>query len=373
MYGGHITDDWDRVLCAAYLTNFIHAGCVDDLELAPGLVCHVFETYASGREYMDTQTPPETPMLYGLHANAEIGFQTASANKLFHTINELQPKTAGGSGTNPEDEVQAKLDDVMGNLPDLHPLGDISERLDEDRTPQQHVFYQECERTNALRQVLYDTLYDLDLGLKGALSMSDAMQNLYNAVLLDQVDPVWTAASFMSMRPMGSWFSNMLERNAQLTEWVGELATPKVAALNLFFNPMSFLTAIMQDTAIKNSFDLDQMALVSDVLKKMPDAIEYAAKDGAHIFGMIMEGARWDTQQGSIEDSHMKDLYPKVPVVTIRSLPLGKIDRKDQYECPLYKTQARGAGIVTGLFLKTKQNPRKWVIAGVACLLDVAD
>jgi len=66
-----------------------------------------------------------------------------------------------------------------------------------------------------------------------------------------------------------------LERNGQLQEWVGELATPKVAALNLFFNPMSFLTAIMQDTSIKNSFDLDQMALVSDVLKKMPDAIEY--------------------------------------------------------------------------------------------------
>jgi len=40
----------------------------------------------------------------------------------------------------------------------------------------------------------------------------------------------------------------------------------------------------------------------------------------------------------------MKELYPKVPVVTIRSLPLGKIDRKDQYECPLYKTQARRVG-----------------------------
>jgi len=159
---------------------------------------------------MDTQTPPETPSLYGLHANAEIGFQTASANKLFATINELQPKAAGAAGANPDDEVQQKLDDIMGNLPEVHPLADISERLDEDRTPQQHVFYQECERMNNLRSVLYDTLCDLDLGLKGALSMSDAMQNLYNAMLNDQVDPVWTKHSFMSMRPMGSWFNNML-------------------------------------------------------------------------------------------------------------------------------------------------------------------
>ena len=140
-----------------------------------------------------------------------------------------------------------------------------------------------------------------------------------------------------------------------------------------FFNPMSFLTAIMQDTAIKNAFDLDQMALVSDVLKKMPDAIEYPAKDGCHVFGICMEGARWDLGQGSIEESHMKELYPRMPVVTVRSLPSTKVDRKDQYECPLYKTQARGPGIVTGLYFKTKAPCRKWTIAGVGALLDVVD
>eukprot|EP01065_Artemidia_motanka_P030559 TRINITY_DN365_c0_g2_i2.p1 TRINITY_DN365_c0_g2~~TRINITY_DN365_c0_g2_i2.p1 ORF type:complete len:4684 (+),score=1932.48 TRINITY_DN365_c0_g2_i2:111-14162(+) len=373
MYGGHITDDWDRVLCSAYLQNFVHAGVSDELELAPGLVVPAYENYASGREYMDHGVPAESPMLYGLHANTEIGFQTQSANTLFATINELQPKQVGSAAVNPDDEVKGRLDEIMGNMPESHNLMDISERLDEDRSPQQHVFYQECERMNALRGRLMSTLGDLDLGLKGALSMSEPMLEHYEALLNDRVPAEWTKVSFMSMRPLGGWFQNMLERNQQLADWTGELATPKVSLINLFFNPMSFLTAIMQDTAIKNSFDLDQMALVSDVLKKMPDAIEYAAKDGAHVFGCIMEGARWDSQQGSVEDSHMKELYPKVPVITIRSLPLQKIDRKDQYECPLYKTQARGPGIVTGLFLKTKAPARKWTIAGVAMLLDVVE
>ena len=140
--------------------------------------------------------------------------------------------------------------------------------------------------------------------------------------------------------------------------------------LNLLFNPMSFLTAIMQDSAIRNNYDLDQMSLLSEVLKKWPDQIEYPAKDGAHVCGMAMEGARWDHGQACIEQSHMKELYSRLPVTTMRALPHSKIDRRDQYEAPMYRTQARGPGIVTGIWLKTKAPARKWTIAGVALLLD---
>lgn len=91
------------------------------------------------------------------------------------------------------------------------------------------------------------------------------------------------------------------------------------------------------------------------------------------MFGMFMEGARWDMGASSIEDSRMKELYPKMPVMTIKSLPLGKVDFKDQYACPVYKTQERGPGYVTRLHLKTKYPPRKWVIGGVALLLDVVE
>jgi len=142
--------------------------------------------------------------------------------------------------------------------------------------------------------------------------------------------------------------------------------------LNLFFNPMSFLTAIMQTTSMINSFDLDQMSLVVDVLKKTIDQIETSARDGCHITGLLMEGARWDPS-GSIEDSRMKELYPRMPIMTVRSLPLGKIDRREQYECPMYKTQQRGPGFVVGFFLKSKVPARKWVIAGVGLLLDVVE
>ena len=325
MYGGHITDDWDRVLCMSYLQNFIHAGITDEMELSPGYTLPAFNNYQDAKDLIETTTPHESPLLYGLHANAEIGFRTLQANMLFATINELQPKQSGGAGSDPSEDVRVKLEEIMGGLVDPHNLQDISERLDEDRSPQAHVFYQECEMSNNLRHRVHSTLAELDLGLKGALSMSSHMNELFEAMFADKVPEVWTKVSFMSLRPLAGWFFNFGERNSQLLEWTGELATPKVTYLSYFFNPMSFLTAIMQDTAIRNAFDLDQMSLVSDVLKKMPDAIEYAAKDGSHVYGISMEGARWDVGQGSIEESHMKELYPRMPVITVRSLPLAKV------------------------------------------------
>ena len=35
MYGGHIVDDWDRILCAAYLDSLMNDGLLDEAELFP--------------------------------------------------------------------------------------------------------------------------------------------------------------------------------------------------------------------------------------------------------------------------------------------------------------------------------------------------
>jgi dynein heavy chain len=115
------------------------------------------------------------------------------------------------------------------------------------------------------------------------------------------------------------------------------------------------------------------MALVVDVTKKVPEQIDTAARDAAHVYGLVMEGARWDPGAQTIDEAKTKELYPKMPVITIRSLPIAKVDRRDQYECPVYKTQARGPTYVVGMFLRTKQPARKWTIAGVGLLLDIVE
>lgn len=376
MYGGHITDDWDRVLCMAYLQSYIIPECCDGLQLAPGLTVPSpmsFQEYMNG--LMDSEEfPTESPLLYGLHPNAEINYRTTQAEVLFRTINELQPKKhSGGDSLSPQDVVQQKIDEIRERLPEQHNLQDLAERLEDDRTPQQHVFYQESERMNLLIETLASSLEELDLGLKGALSMTAAMQELFEEIFLDKMPEKWARVSFLTKRALGSWVENFITRNEQLVSWNIDLQTPRITNIALFFNPMSFLTAIMQTTSIINSFDLDQMALVVDVLKKSADQIDTAARDGCYVSGLSMEGARWDSVTGCIEDSRLKELYPKMPIMQVRSLPLAKIDRRDQYEAPVYKTQERGPGFVVGFFLKSKQPARKWVIAGVGLLLDVVE
>lgn len=50
-------------------------------------------------QYIDDALPPESPYLYGLHPNAEIGFLTQTSEKLFRIMLEMQPRdTSMGEG-----------------------------------------------------------------------------------------------------------------------------------------------------------------------------------------------------------------------------------------------------------------------------------
>ena len=49
------------------------------------------------------------------------------------------------------------------------------------------------------------------------------------------------------------------------------------------------------------------------------------------------------------------------------------MDARDIYPCPVYMTQQRGPTFVFTAGLKTKASATKWVLAGVALILDVVD
>ena len=110
MYGGHITDDWDRRLCRTYLEEYMNPVLLDgELLLAPGFPTPPTLDYAGYHSYIDEAIPAESPYLYGLHPNAEIDFLTTTSESLFRIILELQPRetTAGSEfdGTQTKEEL----------------------------------------------------------------------------------------------------------------------------------------------------------------------------------------------------------------------------------------------------------------------------
>uniref|UniRef100_A0A8C4MJA6 Dynein axonemal heavy chain 9 n=1 Tax=Equus asinus asinus TaxID=83772 RepID=A0A8C4MJA6_EQUAS len=374
MYGGHITDDWDRRLCRTYLEEFIKPEMLEgELSLAPGFPLPGNMDYSGYHQYIDAELPPESPYLYGLHPNAEIGFLTQNSEKLFCTVLELQPRDSNagdGAGASREEKVKAVLEEILERVTDEFNISELMAKV-EERTPYIVVAFQECERMNILTREIQRSLRELDLGLKGELTMTSDMENLQNALYLDTVPEPWARLAYPSTAGLAAWFLDLLNRIKELEIWIGDFAMPSTVWLTGFFNPQSFLTAIMQSMARKNEWPLDQMALQCDVTKKNREEFRSPPREGAYVHGLFMEGARWDTQAGTITEAKLKDLTPPMPVMFIKAIPADKQDCRSVYPCPVYKTCQRGPTYVWTFNLKTKENPSKWVLAGVALLLQI--
>jgi len=369
MYGGHITDDWDRRLCTSYLLTYMKDDLLDGMELFPAFNTPKTTNLRGYMRYVE-EMPAESPVAYGMHPNAEIGFRLAQADDLFSNIVELQPRTSSsGGGMSLQDKAKQVLDDIMEKLPEPFVMEDIADRI-EDRTPFTNVFMQEIERMNMLLKEIRRSLAELDLGLKGDLTISEAMEKLMSALYDDKVPFVWEKRAYPSLRPLGSWLQNLLERIKQLTDWTADLLLPRVTWLSGLFNPQSFLTAVMQTTARKNDWPLDRTVIQTEVTKKWLDDIEGGAREGAYIHGLVLQGARWDDKSGCLDDSRPKELFAPMPVVLIKAVTVDKAEDRGSYMCPVYKTQKRGPTYVFTAGLKTRAPPIKWVLAGVALLMD---
>jgi len=378
MYGGHITDDFDRRLCNTYLDRYMCNELFEALELFPGFGVAPAGSHSKMTEYLKESFPTETPVMYGLHPNAEIGFRTEQSDVLFNILCDLQPRqAAGGGGATVQERVQVVMEDIQDKFQDaLFDIEDLVSRIDAEggRTPFVNVFFQECKYMNVLITEMKKSLEVLGLGLSGDLQMSDEMEATMTCLYDNKVPPTWVKKAYPSQRPLAGWVDNLRDRVKQLADWVGELMLPKVVWICGFFNPQSFLTAVMQSQARKNEWALDRVVVMTEVTKKTPEEVEGPSRDGSFIHGLIMEGARWDTGLNSIDESKMKEMFCQMPVMLVRAVQVDKAEYKDCYMCPCYKTQARNGimgGYVFTANLKTKKPQSDWVLAGVALLMDV--
>jgi dynein heavy chain len=393
MYGGHIVDDWDRIFCAAYLENLMKDDLLEDdeAELFPyvegkgvSFKCPAPTAYEKYIEHIETECPPETPLAFGMDPNAEIDFRTQQCLSLFKTLQDLQPRSAGaggGGGGGLQERIQAFMlrvaDECQLDQNKLN-IDDIASKLgDEARTPYQNSFLQECEYMNILIRAILGSLAEIELAFKGELTMTERMEALMAAIYVNRVPAQWAKHAYASTRGLSSWLDNLKQRLDQLNAWKDDpTKKPNVTFINRLFNPQSFLTSIKQVYARDTGIELNSLTIQTDVLKKLywePDLPPCKEGQGAYVFGLQVEGARWEPAAGQLEESKPKKPFSVMPVVSCRAAPLvpeGKED-KSLYMCPVYKTESRGKDYVFVAQLKTKSPPQRWILAGVALLLDV--
>ena len=87
------------------------------------------------------------------------------------------------------------------------------------------------------------------------------MDNLAKSLILNRVPGIWEKKAYPSKKPLSAWFDDLIQRITQLTEWTKEekIEIPKSIWISGLFNPMSFLTAIMQVTARAKGLPLDDV------------------------------------------------------------------------------------------------------------------
>jgi dynein heavy chain len=378
MYGGHITDDWDRRTNNTYLEVIVKPEIMQQMQLTlhPGFKSPDPAKFERAQycNYIEEKLPVEQPQMFGLHPNAEIGYLTNQGDTLFGTILAVQGG-GGGGGAGGGDVVQQQIDQFLGTLPPDFNLLEIAARI-EELSPYIIVAQQECERMNILLSTIRKTLNDLDQGLKGALNMTDAMEAIAAALRINKVPAEWEGCAYFSKKTLIEWFADLLLRVTQLAEWTEEVITPSVLWISGLFNPMSFLTAIMQVTSRAHQLPLDDICLRTDIKNSFAKEDFKTAEVGAYVTGFFFEGASWEIargdEQGYLVDMQPKILHPECPVMHVTAIRRADRVTDAMYQCPVYVTSQRGPTFVfaADLQMESEEIPvSRWILAGVALLM----
>ncbi|XP_069340704.1 dynein axonemal heavy chain 14 isoform X1 [Eulemur rufifrons] len=302
---------------------------------------------------------------------------------------------------------------------------------------------QEIRRFDKLLFVIHKSLKDLQLAIKGEIILTQELEEIFNCFLTMRVPTLWQKHAYLSCKPLSPWVNDLIQRLNFFNTWAKvaftairrrymrfltawKLSVPsksKHAAepesfsegfparywLPAFFFPQAFLAAVLQDYGRERGIPVDALAFthhvidnpsdVSDeefsiIIERKLNIVRRAFKGldpshaGVYIFGLFIEGARWNHEQKVLEDSLPLEMCCDFPVIYFvpTKISTEKPDASKQtdsdlytFECPVYQTPERSrilattgllTNCVTSVHLATKKPPSHWITMQVALLCE---
>ncbi|NXH30788.1 DYH8 protein, partial [Myiagra hebetior] len=377
-YGGRVTDDYDKRLLNCFARVWFNENMFDSAFcFYTGYKIPVCKTLEQYFDYIQLLPAMDSPEVFGLHPNADITYQRNTSADVLDTITNIQPKeSGGGSGETRESVVYRSAEDMLEKLPPDYVPHEVKARLVKmGALNSMNIFLrQEIDRMQRVITVVRTSLNDLKLAIEGTIVMSEASKNLRDALdnMYDaRIPQVWRRVSWDSST-LGFWFTELLDRNAQLYTWIFQ-GRPKVFWITGFFNPQGFLTAMKQEaTRAHKDWALDKVAIHNDVLKLTREEITSSPSEGVYIYGLYLEGAGWDKRRSILVESTPKILFVQLPVLHMFAVDSSRPRDPKLYVCPLYKKPMRtDLNFITEVYLKTGKSPDHWILRGVALLCDI--
>ena len=111
--------------------------------------------------------------------------------------------------------------------------------------------------------------------------------------------------------------------------------------MSAFFHPQGFLTAVQQNYSRKHGIATEKVRLSTKVIDGVSSSeLVEAPVDGVLVYGLFIEGFRWDTTTHQMAHQLPNQIISELPMVHL--LPTENIDRVGSVcECPLFKVQER--------------------------------
>jgi dynein heavy chain len=389
-YGGRVTDTHDRRTIAHILTDFYCPDILTDTYRFSPSGTYYAPPYTSLEgyvEYIRSLPINQMPEAFGLHANANLVAAINEALGNLRTACSMQPKAgAGAEGGRTTDEVLTETSQkFLNDLPQLFDTEAINAKYPVMYEESMNtVLKQELLRFNRLLQRVRSTLTDIGKAVLGLVVMSPELEQVASGILSSTTPGYWKQASYPSLKPMASYVADLAARLKFFSDWIDD-GTPICFWISGFYFTQSFLTGQLQNYARKLTLPIDTLIWTFKVLKRGEKDFQ-KPDTGCLVYGLFMDGARWDDTDGVIAESFPKKLFDEIPHIHILPCESSKdtTDKKTMYTSPVYKTSERkGTLSTTGhstnfvmsmlLPMAKQHNEKYWTKRGLACLTQLDD
>ncbi|XP_060101848.1 dynein axonemal heavy chain 6-like [Heteronotia binoei] len=260
VYGGRITDDWDRRCLLSTLKNFCNPSLLEE-NFVYTIDCvyrpiSEADTLKDCRAYLQTLPEADSAELFGMHPCAERAFLKSQAQMFVDTIANTQPKSLTDafitSGGKTQDEIVLDMaSDILTRLPlTVEDIGlatktesttTLSSFMSSSiwtalvnaakgpgfyvSTPLITVLHQEIDQFNHLLSLIIQSLHALQQGIKGKIMFTTDLEQLYNSLLKGKVPDLWQQYSYASCKPLGSWTDDLILRLNFFAMWANQAIT----------------------------------------------------------------------------------------------------------------------------------------------------